>query len=146
MKSLYDEATYREIKKRLAELNPDSRAEWGSMNPAQMLAHCKAPLNILLGKSHQRLRGNILLKWLFKSQMYSDRPWKKNLPTPRVFKMEEDKDYTKEMNELNKLIDEAYEKRDAPKEKHPVFGKFTTEQWGKMQYKHLDHHLRQFNL
>ena len=29
---------------------------------------------------------------------------------------------------------------------HPVFGSFTPEQWGQMQYKHLDHHLRQFNV
>ena len=29
---------------------------------------------------------------------------------------------------------------------HPMFGKFTMEQWGKMEYKHLDHHLRQFGV
>ncbi len=29
---------------------------------------------------------------------------------------------------------------------HPVFGKFTKEQYGKMNYKHLDHHLTQFGV
>jgi hypothetical protein len=29
---------------------------------------------------------------------------------------------------------------------HPIFGPFTPEQWGKLQYKHLDHHLQQFNI
>ena len=29
---------------------------------------------------------------------------------------------------------------------HPAFGKLSKEQWGKMQYKHLDHHLRQFGV
>ncbi|MCF6222561.1 MAG: hypothetical protein L3J34_02410 [Flavobacteriaceae bacterium] len=27
-----------------------------------------------------------------------------------------------------------------------MFGEFTAKQWGKMQYKHLDHHLKQFGL
>ncbi len=29
---------------------------------------------------------------------------------------------------------------------HPAFGPFTKEQWGQLQYKHLDHHLKQFGV
>ena len=29
---------------------------------------------------------------------------------------------------------------------HPIFGAFTHQQWGQLQYKHLDHHLRQFGV
>ncbi len=29
---------------------------------------------------------------------------------------------------------------------HPLFGKLTPEQWGKSIYKHLDHHLQQFDV
>lgn len=29
---------------------------------------------------------------------------------------------------------------------HPFFGYFTSEQWEKKQYKHLDHHLSLFNI
>ena len=29
---------------------------------------------------------------------------------------------------------------------HPFFGKLTPEQWGKGIYKHLDHHLKQFDV
>ena len=28
--------------------------------------------------------------------------------------------------------------------KHPFFGELTFEEWDKLQWKHLDHHLRQF--
>ncbi|NND11366.1 MAG: DUF1569 domain-containing protein, partial [Flavobacteriaceae bacterium] len=31
-------------------------------------------------------------------------------------------------------------------EPHPSFGYYTKDQWGKTQYKHLDHHLRQFGV
>ncbi|MGB5666410.1 MAG: DUF1569 domain-containing protein, partial [Maribacter sp.] len=29
---------------------------------------------------------------------------------------------------------------------HPLFGEFTVEQWGQMEFKHLDHHLKQFGV
>ena len=31
-------------------------------------------------------------------------------------------------------------------EKHPFFGKITTTDWGLVNYKHADHHLRQFGV
>ena len=30
--------------------------------------------------------------------------------------------------------------------KHPIFGKMSYEEWDKLQYMHLDHHLRQFGV
>jgi hypothetical protein len=29
---------------------------------------------------------------------------------------------------------------------HPFFGNYTPEQWGVFQWKHIDHHLRQFGV
>jgi hypothetical protein len=40
MKSLFEAARVEEIKKRMAQLRPDSERQWGKMNPAQALAHC----------------------------------------------------------------------------------------------------------
>jgi len=35
---------------------------------------------------------------------------------------------------------------DGPKlDKHPFFGPMSTEDWDRLNWKHLDHHLRQFN-
>jgi len=145
MNSLFEKSGYEEIKDRLNDLSPEATAQWGKMNVAQMLHHCQFPLHFVLGhRKAGKKRGNILLKWLFKSGMYNDKPFRKNLPTPKPFKVLEEKKFTPELNELHRLIDEAYEKRDDPKQEHPMFGKFTNNQWGKMQYKHLDHHLRQF--
>jgi hypothetical protein len=30
--------------------------------------------------------------------------------------------------------------------RHPIFGKMSVEDWGKSQYKHIDHHLSQFGV
>ena len=67
--------------------------------------------------------------------------------TAKAFKTKESKDFTSERDQLITLLNELHEQREktdwAP---HPSFGTFTKDQWGKMQYKHLDHHLRQFGV
>ena len=40
MKHLFDAARVQEVQARMAQLRPESAALWGTMNPAQALAHC----------------------------------------------------------------------------------------------------------
>ena len=73
MKNLFDAATVAEVKKRMAQLQPNSERLWGSMNPAQALAHCSAVMEMALGeKCPPRLvvsmgRRNTFLKFTRKS-------------------------------------------------------------------------------
>ena len=119
------------------------------MNVAQMLSHCKNPLMVALGRKDLK-KPNFLTKLLyksFKSAMYNDKLWKKNLGTPKEYKVVAEKDFNSEKAALLGLIDDFYEERKREVwEPHPVFGYFTYDQWGMLQYKHLDHHLRQFGV
>ena len=147
MKSLLDQEAYLEIKDRLGKLNENSERQWGKMTPAQMAKHCQYPLKIMLGHENYNLKPNWIVNLLFKKSMYNDRLWRKNLPTVKRFKQTEDRDFSPEMAKLNSLVEEIG--ANLNKESwgdHPAFGKMTNEQWGKMQYKHLDHHLRQFGV
>lgn len=147
MKSLLDRESFNEIKDRLTKLTEDSERQWGKMTPGQMARHCQAPLEIMLQKNDYGVKPNWLINLLFKRSMYNDKPWRKNLPTAPSFRITDDRDFAVEKAKLVDLIDEIGTKLD--KEdwgKHPAFGKLTTRQWGQMQYKHLDHHLRQFGL
>ena len=147
MKSLFKEEAHEEIINRLEKLDENSKPLWGTMTVGQMVHHCQFPLNIILEKEDYNLKPNWLVKLFFKKAMYSDKPWRKGLPTVPPFKVENDKDFKKEKEVLKDLIMELNEKRDRNDWKaHPSFGKFTKEQWGKMQYKHLDHHFRQFGV
>ena len=59
--------------------------------------------------------------------------------TPKVF--------SEEMTGLKALIDEMHQAKPQFESKtHPAFGNLSQTQWGQMQYKHLDHHLRQFGV
>ncbi|WP_438425217.1 DUF1569 domain-containing protein [Aquimarina macrocephali] len=146
MKSLLDSTAQNEIENRINKLSVTSTAIWGKMNVSQMFHHCQFPLKIALKKDHPELKPNVFAKLFFKKSMYNDKPWRKNLPTHSKLKVVEQKDFETEKEELLHLVAEFSNQRDKKEwEPHPMFGKFTNKQWGQLQYKHLDHHLQQFN-
>ncbi len=147
MKSLFNSDAFAEIENRLENLVADTPRAWGKMDAAQMLHHCQGPLNIMLGINHYGMKPNWLAKVFFKKSLYNDKPWSKNLPTAKALRVKEDKNFDAEKTVLKELMSQLNAQREkATWDPHPGFGYFTNEQWGQMQYKHLDHHLRQFGL
>ena len=147
MKSLLEQTVYQEIKSRMAKLTEKSERQWGKMSVGQMAWHCQYPLKLAIKNKENNSKGNWLIKTFFKKSLYNDKPWRKNLPTAPQLKAKEPKDFTAEFNELSKLVDEFKNLQDRDTwYPHPTFGDFTKEQWGQMQYKHLDHHLTQFGV
>lgn len=147
MQNLFDNTTYNEVIDRLNALSPQSTAQWGKMNVAQMLAHCKEAFKVPLSeKKLPRMFMGILIGWMIKSKLYNDDPWKQNLPTAPNFIIKNERDFQDEKRELTNLVNKFYAAGPTgiSKYPHPLFGKFTPEQWGKSMYKHMDHHLRQF--
>ncbi|PCJ51501.1 MAG: hypothetical protein COA70_14110 [Planctomycetota bacterium] len=149
MNSIFTLESFDEINTRLKKLNKNSNKQWGTMDASQMLAHCCEPLKIALGleKSIQEPYLKKLIMGLFKHKLYDDSTWKKNLPTTDQFKIFENKNFDLELESLKSLAKRIHQEKNKTEwDAHPIFGKFTTEQWGKMQYKHLDHHLKQFGV
>ncbi len=149
MKSIFDQNAYNEVLQRINILTENSTAQWGKMDVAQMLRHCQQPLAVSLGTKTLK-KPNLLMKWIygtFKTALYNDKPWKQNIATAKEYVVDSACDFQDEKKKLKILIDDFYAQRNKTVwEPHPSFGDFTTEQWGMMQYKHLDHHLRQFGV
>jgi Protein of unknown function (DUF1569) len=147
MKNLFDKSAYTEIINRLNTLTPHTQRQWGKMTVAQMLAHCKEAFKVPLSdKKMPRMFIGLLLGWAIKKKLYNDEPWKQNLPTAPNFIIKDERDFEKEKQELIDLINQFH--NGSPEKigrfPHPMFGTFTTEQWGQSMYKHIDHHLMQF--
>ncbi len=149
MKNLFDTYTYNEVIGRINALTPDTQRQWGKMNVAQMLAHCKEAFKVPLSeKKMPRMFMGLLLGWAFKKKLYNDDPWKKNLPTAPNFIIKDERDFAKEKAELTELVNRFYNggTQKVGLYPHPMFGSYTPEQWGQSMYKHLDHHFRQFGV
>lgn len=145
MKNLFDSTTRAELIARIHQLDEHSTAQWGKMTVYQMLKHCAKWEDMLLGKTiyKQSFFGKLVGKFALKDMM-KDEPAKHNLPTVPSFKMSGSGDVAAAKKEWLDFLEE-HTGRTPTGFVHPFFGKLTAEQAGRMAYKHIDHHLRQFN-
>lgn len=146
MKSLFDEAEKQNILNRIQQLTPASQAKWGKMNVAQMLTHCQQPLHVIYGevKLKRNLMG-ILFGGMIKRMLLKDEPYKPGLPTAKEFIITDAREFGKEKKLLTDLV-QRFSPQQISKDPHPLFGTMTPAEWDFMQWKHLDHHLRQFGV
>lgn len=148
MHSLFEPTTAAEIIARIEKLQPSAQPQWGKMNVSQMLAHCQAPFEVYFGekKLKRGLMGVLFGKWA-KRKLMSEKPWDKNLPTAKEFKIEDQRNFdiekTKLVNIVNRFSTEGYAITSFI---HPFFGKTSSQEWAVLSYNHLNHHLQQFGV
>jgi hypothetical protein len=149
MKSIFNLDDKNDILNRIDELHPNSKAMWGKMSVSQMLAHCIPPTKISAGEieGKQNFMGKLFGK-MAKKQLLIDEPMKKHLPTDSTFIIRHEPDFYESQQELKDAIQRLYEtdKTALLNRKHPFFGHMTADEWGVLNYKHYDHHLRQFGV
>lgn len=149
MRSLFEADAANGILARLNNLQPATKSLWGKMNVSQMLAHCHAPLQVALGEKQlkRRLVG-LLFGRIARKSMLKPGDFTKNLPTDPGFLVKDDRDFDTAKKQLESLIQRFSEadSQSVAAKTHPFFGKMTAEEWGILQWKHLDHHLRQFGV
>ena len=145
MKTVFDTDTRNELLKRINSLNENSKAQWGKMNVSQMMKHCTQWDEMALGKKKykQSFIGRLFGKMALKGMM-KDEPMKKNMPTVPSFKIRENSNVEEEKKKWARLLNE-YSQFSNDGFIHPFFGIMSKEQTGYLVYKHIDHHLRQFN-
>ena len=150
MKHLFDAVTATEIKERIGRLGPDCTRQWGKMSAAQAIAHCATTMEWAVGDSFApRMFVGRFLGPLVKSKVLKDdAPMRRNAPTAKSLVVTEERDLGKERQRLCALIDRfsAGGPQGCTKHAHTFFGPLTPEEWARLMYKHLDHHLRQFGV
>jgi hypothetical protein len=145
--SLFDPAGLASMLARIDSLRADSPRAFGTMSIGQMLAHCQCPLRVATGELPlKRSLVGILFGRLAKKKLLAPEPWKPGLPTAPEFRITDARDFATEKPALRALV-ERFGKAGPgglTKAAHPFFGPLTVEEWQALQWKHLDHHLRQF--
>jgi hypothetical protein len=148
MKHLFDEARVEEVQARMAQLRPESAGLWGTMNPAQALAHCALALEWAVGDRipPRMWLGRIMGRMVKPMVLGNDAPLRRNSATAKDLVVRDAQDLDTERKRLRGLIDRFAAGGPAGCTTHPhsFFGRLTPEEWATLMYKHLDHHLRQF--
>ena len=149
MKTIFDKDTHEELHERLGQLMPETERQWGKMSPAQMMEHNAVAIEMATGQvpMQQAFIGKAI-GWIFKGGFLGDRPMPKNAPTGPTLKIQNEPDFEATRERLKGLISDFHGLGESGTDGniHGFFGPLTGKQWGETQYKHVDHHLKQFGL
>lgn len=150
MKSVFNQEDVLEIIHRIQKLNADSRALWGKMDVAQMLAHCNVTYEMAYENVHPKPNAlmRFILKLFVKNKVVGENTYPKNNPTAPQFVIKGEKNFETEKKRLISYLQKTQqlgENHFEGKESHS-FGPLNKTEWNNMFYKHLDHHLTQFGV
>jgi hypothetical protein len=149
MKTIFDGVTHEELMERLGRLTPEAERQWGKMTASQMMEHTARGLEMATGKRkvEQVFLGKAI-GWIFKGGFLSDKPMPKNVPTGPWLIIKDDPPFDATRERLKELMTEFHTLGESGTDGlvHAFFGRLTGKQWGETQYKHVDHHLRQFGV
>lgn len=150
MENLFNQQEYDVIIKRLHSISPISESLWGKMNVNQMVVHLKDQLDISLGNKIAATQGPIILRTFFGKWMaLYIIPWRSGKEaSPK--EMDAFKNgsavagFEIDKHMLLVRLKEFISASDFSP--HPYFGKLNKKEWGRLAWKHFNHHLLQFGV
>lgn len=138
----------------LQNLQPTATGKWGRMNGQQMVEH----LTFIFGASAGKVKTTLLIPEEFLPKaiafLWSDKEFKENTKAPEGLIPEAPQPLQNEnievaieklKKEVNYFI-EYFTSQPGIKVLHPSFGELDFEGWVQLHYKHVTHHLKQFEL
>ena len=147
MKTLFEATAYQEILRRLDSLHANSPRQWGKMTVSQMLEHTARVLEMAAGtKPRKQIALGKLISWAFRKGFVGPDPFARNRPTgpDYVITHEPELDQARDRVKSTLAVFHNLGEAGCDGNVHGFFGKLNGREWGITQYKHLDHHLRQF--
>ena len=147
MANIFNTQDNEELISRIEKLTPESQPLWGKMRIDQMLKHCAAPMDVAFGTLPlkiafpMRILGRLLKNRVLNNEFKQGSPTAPQFLFPNSYEFEIAK---QELIEKTKKFQNGIQLLQL--EVHPFWGKLTTAEWNNLQWKHLDHHLRQFGV
>ena len=151
MNSLNKEA-FLEVPAKLKQLKGTEKPLWGQMTPQHMVEHLVGSWRISNGRARVKcmFEGEQLAKR--RAFLFSDTPYQRNITNPvqgdGLPKLRKP-DYTSAVDQLADEMKEFFDYHASNPEAieiHPVFGDLDFNEWLVFQTKHMEHHLRQFDI
>jgi hypothetical protein len=146
MPSLADSAARDAIIQRISSLPANATGKWGTMTAPQMLAHVSDALRMAYGDLPCKPRGNLLSRSALVQWLVIDKiEWPKGAKTAPELLARPAEPWEGERAQLIALVrrfEQEASRTSWPS--HPMFGALSGAQWGRLGWKHLNHHLTQF--
>jgi hypothetical protein len=147
MPSLRNEAARNSLIQRLHRLTPATRPRWGKLDAPRLLCHLADTLSMALSDIRiPSVNKKALQCFPLKHLILYVLPLPKNIPTAPELLFSPPTSFDADRRRAVELIERLATAPRALGAEHPSFGPLTNEEWNILQWKHTDHHLRQFGL
>jgi Protein of unknown function (DUF1569) len=147
MKNLLNSTDRTELQERLKKLHPDNKRNWGKLTIHKLFPHLNAPLRVALGDSEVPHEKSVFYDSLLGRGIVWFLPWPKGAPTAKEFLPGKGLAAPISMEVDRKVLFTSlarFAEADGF-QASPVFGKLSKNAWGRLMWRHIDHHLKQFN-
>ncbi len=142
--TLLNEADRTAIIARLRRVTPDRVPLWGTLTAPRMLCHVTDQMRVatggIIGRHRDTLVRRTLLKWIVVNSSMRAPPGK--VKTVPEMLSTVPTSWDADMATCIRLVNEVG--LGHANGRHPAFGPLDGREWGRIGWKHFDHHLRQF--
>lgn len=131
---------------RLRGVRPDAKPEWGSLDAPRMLCHVADQMRVALGDVPAKPVHSFLTRTLVKFMVVDTglKPPQGKIQTAPEMLMSQPKSWNTDLAACVELAERVG--RGSAHAVHPTFGPLSPEEWGRLCWKHLNHHLVQFGV
>ncbi len=130
---------------RFDALTPSDRPKWGAFTAPRMVVHVTDAVRAGLGELPVKPLRTPFGFWPMNALVINVLPWPKGAPTAPELMRRAPEEWDGELAALKAAVD-RFIARDVngPWAAHAAFGAIDGKAWGRLQYRHFDHHLTQF--
>jgi len=134
------------ILERLRRVRPESKPAWGQLDAPRMLCHVADQMRVALGDIATKPTHSFLSRTLVKSiVVYTGvKPPRGKIKTAPEMLVARPSSWDADLSACVELADRVG--GGTANAVHPAFGPLSPEEWGRLCWKHLHHHLVQFGV
>ncbi len=146
--NIFTSEDYTSIINRIYNISVNSTRKWGTMSAPEMLKHCSLQLQMGLNQiPFTGYEGSFVLKTAIGQYiaLYLA-PWRFGVTSPTRMNVKTNNIAVQEVEiEKKTLLDLLAQVQQVNTlSSHPLLGKLNKKNWGRLIWKHLNHHLKQF--
>lgn len=147
-RTIFDAAARAALIERMMRVQTGMKPLWGQFTSVKMLRHLGASVEMALGELKVAPKktplNNRFARWL---AIDLPTPVPKSAPSAPELISQPSAGVEEEQARLRAAIERLAAREQACEwVEHPAFGKLDGRQWGKLTWKHMDHHLKQFGV
>lgn len=151
MENLLNQKDKELLLERISKVTDDLKADWGKMNANEMIVHLADPLRVALGEKNSEFIKSEYSEPGLRHEIIYKLEWPKDSPTSPEFirgqSGTEPVDFQNDMKTLTEVLKKFCDKNEEIRfSVHPTFGDISNKDWGRLMWRHMDHHLKQFGV